>query len=41
MKAEAVIAKDTTATYTAEYTDCKKFEVTVQIRPVTDAPPPQ
>jgi hypothetical protein len=34
LKAQAVIAKDATATYTAEYTDCKKFDVSVQIRAV-------
>jgi hypothetical protein len=41
VKAEAVISKDTTATYTAEYTDCKKFEVSIQIRAVPDPPQPQ
>lgn len=41
VKAETVIAKDSTATYTAEYSDCKKFNVSVQIRAVPDAPLPQ
>ena len=33
VKAEATLAKDQTGAYVAEYSDCKKFEVTVQIRP--------
>lgn len=38
VKAEATNEKNETATYVAEYTDCRKFEVTVQIRPASDAP---
>ena len=38
--AEAIISKDEAATYVAEYTDCKKFEVTVQIRPASIVPSP-
>jgi hypothetical protein len=34
VKAEAKAAKDATLTYTAEYTECKKFAVSVQIRTV-------
>jgi hypothetical protein len=37
VKAEAKTAKDATLMYAAEYTDCKKFEVSVQIRAVPDA----
>jgi hypothetical protein len=34
VKAEAVGGKNETLTYTAEYTECKKFQVSVEIRPV-------
>ena len=34
VKADATLGKDENAHYTAEYSDCKKFEVSVQIRPV-------
>ena len=37
LKAEAITAKGATLTYAAEYADCKKFEVSVQIRTVPDA----
>jgi hypothetical protein len=40
VKAEAKTGKNETATYVAEYTDCRKFVVTVQIRPVSDVPSP-
>ena len=40
VKAEAAIEKNQTATYIAEYNDCRKFEVTVQIRPVSDVTSP-
>jgi len=33
VKAEATLAKEESLRYSAEYTDCKKFEVKVQIRP--------
>ena len=38
VKAEALTEKNETATYVAEYTDCRKFEVTVKIRPVSVVP---
>jgi hypothetical protein len=34
VKAEAAIGKNQTATYVAEYSACRKFEVSVQVRPV-------
>jgi hypothetical protein len=40
VKAEALLPKNQTATYLAEYSDCRKFEVTIQIRPVSDVPTP-
>jgi len=40
VRAEAAVGKGQNAVYVAEYTDCKKFEVTTQIRPVSDAPLP-
>ena len=39
VKAEATTAKNESLTYIAEYTDCKKFEVRVEIRPVPGVPP--
>lgn len=39
MKAEMSTGKNETVTYSAEYTDCKKFEVRVQIRALTDEAP--
>jgi hypothetical protein len=40
VRAEATIGKTQNAAYVAEYTDCRKFEVTTQIRPVLDVPSP-
>jgi hypothetical protein len=38
VKAEALTDRNEAATYVAEYTDCRKFEVTVKIRPVSAVP---
>lgn len=39
LKAATSIGKNETVMYTAEYTDCKKFEVRVQIRALPDGVP--
>jgi hypothetical protein len=38
IRAEAAIGKNQNAVYVAEYTECKKFEVTTEIRPVSVVP---
>jgi hypothetical protein len=40
VRAQAAIGKNQNAVYVAEYSNCRKFEVTTQIRPVSDVPSP-
>ena len=40
VRAQAATGKNQNAVYVAEYTNCRKFEVTTQIRPVSDVPTP-
>jgi hypothetical protein len=41
VKAESSAAKNESLSYSAEYTDCKKFEVRVEIRPASQSIPVQ
>jgi hypothetical protein len=38
VRAEADLGKNQSAVYAAEYSDCKKFEVTTEIRPISIVP---